>query len=227
MELIQYWKVIRRRWWLVAGLLVVVGLLSAISHDWSPETTYTCTFRFNVGLSPVAPSGAEYQYDPLGVWTASEYLMDDLASAVRGRAFAERVAERVAEQIGIDRASLAGRFGAATEHRVLTVSVGWGDATQLAAIANAAVSVLQQEGAQFVGAAGSAEPVLRLIDPPTVSPVGPSLRQRLDIPIRLGLAIVTGVAGAFLLDYLDASVRGQEEIEALGIQVLAQIPRHR
>jgi capsular polysaccharide biosynthesis protein len=38
---------------------------------------------------------------------------------------------------------------------------------------------------------------------------------------------VTGVAGAFLLDYLDASVRGQEEIEALGIQVLAQIPRHR
>jgi capsular polysaccharide biosynthesis protein len=223
MELLRYWKVIRRRWWLVASLLLVVGLLSAISYDWSPETTYACTFRFNVGLAPVAPSGAEYQYDPLGVWTASEYLMDDLASAVRGRAFAGRVAE----QIGVDPASLAGRFGAATEHRVLTVSVSWADAAQLADIANAAVSVLQQEGAQFVGAAGSAEPVLRLIDPPAISPVGPSLRQKLDLPIRLGLAVVTGVAGAFLLDYLDASVRGQEEVEALGIPVLAQIPRHR
>jgi capsular polysaccharide biosynthesis protein len=223
MELVHYWKVIRRRWWLVASLFLVVGLLSALNYDWSPETTYACTFRFNVGLAPVAPSGAEYQYDPLGVWTASEYLMDDLASAVRGRAYAGRVAE----QIGLDQASLAGRFGAATEHRVLTVSVGWSDAAQLADIANAAVTVLQEEGAQFVGAAGSAEPVLRLIDPPTVVPVGASLRQKLDLPIRLGLAIVTGVAGAFLLDYLDASVRGQEEVEALGIQVLAQIPRHK
>jgi capsular polysaccharide biosynthesis protein len=227
MELVHYWRVIRRRWWLVASLVLVVGLLSAIRYDWSPDATYACTFRFNVGLAPVAPSGAEYQYDPLGVWTASEYLMDDLASAVRGRAFAERVAERVTEQMGIDGASLAGRFGAATEHRVLTVSVGWGDAAQLGEIANAAVAVLQQEGAQFVGAAGSAQPVLRLIDPPTISPVGRSLRQKLDLPIRLGLAVVTGVAGAFLLDYLDASVRDQEEVEALGIQVLAQIPRHR
>ncbi len=223
MELVRYWDVIRRRWWLVAGLLVVVGAVSLATHNWSPEPRYACTFRFNVGLAPVPPDEAEYKYDPLGVWTASEYLMDDLASAVRGRAYAERVAERV----GAADVSLAGRFGAATEHRVLTVSVGGQDAAQLADIANAAVAVLQEEAAQFVGAVGDGEPVLRLIDPPAISPVGPSLRQKLDLPIRLGLAVVTGVAGAFVLDYLDTSIRGREEVEAMGIQVLAQIPRHR
>jgi capsular polysaccharide biosynthesis protein len=223
MELVRYWSVIRRRWWLTAGLLVVVGIVSLIARDWSPEPSYACTFRFSVGLAPVPPDDAKYDYDPLGVWTASEYLMDDLASAVRGRAYAERVAAR----IGAAADALAGRFGAATEHRVLTVSVGGGDAAQLAAIANAAVAVLQEEAAQFVGAVGNAKPVLRLIDPPAISPVGPSLRQKLDLPIRLGLAVVTGVAGAFLLDYLDTSIRGREDVEGLGIQVLAQIPRHR
>ena len=223
MELVRYWNIVRRRWWLVGGLLLVVGVASLVTHDWSPTPSYACTFRFNVGLAPVPPDKADYKYDPLGVWTASEYLMDDLASAVRGRAYAERVAERM----GAAELSLAGRFGATTEHRVLTVSVGGEDAARLAEVANAAVAVLQEEAAQFVGAVGNAKPVLRLIDPPAIAPVGPSLRQKLDLPIRLGLAVVTGVAAAFLLDYLDASIRGGEEVEAMGIHVLAQIPRHR
>jgi capsular polysaccharide biosynthesis protein len=223
MELVRYWNVVRRRWWLVAGLLAIVGLVSLATHDWVPEPSYSCTFRFNVGLAPVPPDDAEYKYDPLEVWTASEYLMDDLASAVRGRAYAEQVAARM----GTAGVSLAGRFGAATEHRVLTVSVGGKDAALLADIANAAVALLQEDAAQFVGAVGNSRPVLRLIDPPAIVPMAPSLRQQLDLPIRLGLAVVTGVAGAFLLDYLDMSIRGREEVEALGIQVLAQIPRHR
>jgi len=223
MELVRYWNIVRRRWWLVAGLLLVVMLVSLVTYDWSPETGYVCSFRFNVGLTPAPPDEAEYKYDPLGVWTASEYLMDDLASAVRGRAYAERVADRM----GLADARLAGRFSAATEHRVLTVSVEGRDAAQLADIANAAVAVLQEDSAQFVGAVGNADPVLRLIDPPAIAPVGLSLRQKLDLPIRLGLAVVAGIAGAFLLDYLDMSIRGREEVEAMGIQVLAQIPRHR
>lgn len=223
MELVRYWNVVRRHWWLAAGLLVVVGAASLVTHDWSSEPSYACTFRFNVGLAPVPPDDAEYSYDPLGVWTASEYLMDDLASAVRGGAFAQRVAERMDPAGG----SLAGRFSAATEHRVLAVAVGGTDAAQLADIADAAVAVLQEEAKQFVGAVGNGEPVLRLIDPPAISPVGPSLRRQLDLPIRLGLAVVTGIAGAFVLDYLDTSIRGREEVEAMDIQVLAQIPRHR
>jgi capsular polysaccharide biosynthesis protein len=110
---------------------------------------------------------------------------------------------------------------------VLTVSITWGDSEQLARITNATVAVLQEEAGQLVGPLGDARPVLRLIDPPAIGPVGRSLKGKLDIPIRLGLAVVAGIAGAFLLDYFDASVRDRQEIEALGIPVLAQIPRHK
>jgi capsular polysaccharide biosynthesis protein len=223
MELIRYWQIVYKRWWLVGALLLIVGVVSLATYDWSPPQAFTTTFRLNVGLEPVPPPGAEYIYNPLDTWMSSEYLMDDLASAVRGADFARRVEAR----LDGESVNLAGRFGAATEHRALTVSVTWQDGEQLAQIANAAVAVLNEESRELVGPLGKAQPVLRLIEPPVILPVGRSLKDKLDIPIRLGLALVAGVAGAFLLDYLDTSVRSLDEVEALGIRILGQIPPHR
>ena len=222
MEFIRYWQIVRKRWWLIAALVAVVGLVSLVTHDWSPSPRFTASLRLNVGIEPVPPENADYVYNPLDTWRSAEYLMDDLASAVRGAEYARRVAAR----LDLENVNLAGAFGAATEFRVLTVSVLWGDEEQLARIVNAAVEVLDQEGAELVGPLGYARPVLRLIDPPVVVPVGPSLTQKLEFPIRLGMALLAGVAGAFLLDYVDLSVRSAQELEDMGISVLARIPRH-
>lgn len=223
MELIRYAQIVWRRWWLVAGLLTVVAVGTLLTYDWTPPPHYTFSMRFSVGLEPVPPPDAEYTYDPLDIWRSSEYLMDDLASAVRGADFARRVSARLSEPGG----NLAGTLGAATEYRVLTVTGQGADDGQLAEVANAAAAVLREEAGELVGPLGEGRPVLRLIDPPVVVPVGRGLRSKLDIPIRLGLALLAGVAGAFLLDYLDRSVRGADELEAMGISVLARIPRHR
>jgi capsular polysaccharide biosynthesis protein len=45
--------------------------------------------------------------------------------------------------------------------------------------------------------------------------------------IKLGLAVFVGVGLAFLWHYLDPTVHEAEELEALGWEVLARIPRHR
>ena len=84
MELIRYWQIVRRRWWLIVGLLALVAAGTLLTYDWSPPQMYAVSMRFSVGLDPVPPSDAEYTYDPLDIWRSSEYLMDDLASAVRG-----------------------------------------------------------------------------------------------------------------------------------------------
>ena len=222
MELIRYWNIVYRRWWLPVALVIVVGLVSAATYQ-APPQRYVATFRFNVGLEPIPRPDADYVDNPLDTWMASEYLMDDLASAVRGADFARRVAQNM----GAPDVNLAGAFGAATEHRVLTVSILWNDQEQLARIANAAVTVLREEASALVGPLGASRPVLPLIDPPAIATLGQSLKDKLDIPIRLGLALVAGVAGAFLLDYLDTTVRAGEQVEAMGISVLAEIPRHR
>ena len=222
MELIRYYRIVVKRWWLIVGLVVVVGAVSLLGLGGAQPPVYSATFRVNVGLEPVPPTGTDYRYNPLDVWMSSEYFMDDLASAVRGAEFARRVSDRLEGAV-----NPAGAFGASTSYRVLTVSATWGNPEELAQMVNAALSVLEQDAGELVGPLGQGTPVLRLIDPPVVVPVGKSLKDKLDIPIRLGLAVVAGVAGAVLLDDLDTSVRGRSDVEAVGIVVLAEIPRHR
>jgi hypothetical protein len=223
MELIRYGQILLRRWWLIVGLLAVVAVGTLLTTDRSPVQHYAVSMRFNVGLEPAPPPNAEYTYAPLDIWRTSEYLMDDLASANRGADYARRVAARLNEP-GVN---LAGTLGASTEFRVLTVSAHGTDDALLAEVAEAAAAVLREESGELVGPLGNARPVLRLIDPPVVVPVGRGLRDRLDLPIRLGLALLAGAAGALLLDYLDRSVRGADELEAMDLAVLAQIPRHK
>jgi capsular polysaccharide biosynthesis protein len=223
MELIRYWQIIRKRWWLIASLLAIVGVVSLVTAGGPAPVRYAATWRFNVGLAPVPPPNAEYTYNPLEVWQSSEYLMDDLASAVRGAEYARRVQQ----EWNAEGPNLAGVLSAATEYRVLTISATWDDDQELAQIAQAAIEVLNRDVGELVGPLGEAQPVLRLIDPPVVVPVGPSLRDKLETPIRLGLALLAGVAGAFVLDYVDTSVRAAGEVEELGIAILARIPRHR
>jgi len=67
--------------------------------------------------------------------------------------------------------------------------------------------------------------MVAVIDQPVVSRVGASLREQLDIPIRVLLALLAGIALAFILDYLDNSVRDALDAEALGLRVIGEIPR--
>jgi capsular polysaccharide biosynthesis protein len=110
---------------------------------------------------------------------------------------------------------------------VVSVRVTWGDPDQALAILTAAVEVLQQEAPAYFGRLGLEEPRITLFDGPGVSPVPPSLTQRLDLPVRLLLALVAGIALCFLLDYLDDSIRGRQELEGMGIPVLAEVPARR
>jgi capsular polysaccharide biosynthesis protein len=41
------------------------------------------------------------------------------------------------------------------------------------------------------------------------------------------LALVVGIALAFLLDYLDDTIRHRADVESLGLPILAEIPTRR
>ena len=53
----------------------------------------------------------------------------------------------------------------------------------------------------------------------------PSLRSRLDIPLKIGLGFAAGLALAFAAHYLDPFLRDREEVEAMGMRVVGEIPR--
>jgi capsular polysaccharide biosynthesis protein len=227
MELRQYWDIIRRRWWLPVGLALLVGLITFVMQKpWRPgATSYSASMRFNVGVQPERIPGV-YTYDRYYTMLTSEYLVDDLGEIVRSQVFANEVSQRLAQE-GIT--VPAGAIGASTQpgklHRILTVNVGWGDEKQLRAIADAIVATLTQHSADFFAQFSASEADIRVIDPPVVSVVAPPARKQLDLPLRVALALAAGIGLAFLLDYLDDSVRSRQELEQMGFLVLGEVPR--
>jgi capsular polysaccharide biosynthesis protein len=229
MELRQYWKIIWKRAWIPLALLLIVLAASLALRQPSPPI-YQATLRVLVGVEPEPARGEYYTYDRYYAWLASEYLADDFSEVVKYSAFARDVTAHLAAgptPLEVPPGAIQGATVAEKQHRILALHITWGDPGQLAAIAAAAAQVLTQEGGKYFAQVGVEGLRLTVIDEPTVTQVPPGLRQRLDLPLRLALALIAGVALAFFLDYLDDSVRDRAELEALGIAVLGELPPER
>jgi protein tyrosine kinase modulator len=218
MELRQYWRIIWRRWWLIAALLATVLAISLVTYQ-KPEPVYVATMRFAIGIQGDEPVSAVSGEGRSDAWLASEYLADDLSGVLQGGNFAARVSQMVGFDVP------AGTIFASREHRIMTVSITWRDRDQVQAIAEAVGAAVEDGGADYFPQLAGVEAMAVLIDGPAIGQVGRSLKDQLDLPIRLFVALVAGVALAFLWDYLDNTVRDRAEVEALGVAVLGEIPR--
>jgi capsular polysaccharide biosynthesis protein len=220
MELRQYWEIIRRRWWLIAILVGVVLIVSLVTYQ-EPAPVYVATMRFAIGIQGEEPVNAASGEGRSDAWLASEYLADDLSEVLKGGDFAARISE----ETGI--AVPAGAIFASREHRIMAVTITWSDRDQVQAIAEAVGAAIQDGGAEYFPQLTGIEAQAVLIDGPGIGQAGRSLRQKLDLPIRLFVALVAGIALVFLWEALDDTVRNREDLELLGTPVLGEIPRKR
>jgi capsular polysaccharide biosynthesis protein len=220
MELRMYWKILRRRWWLVVAPVAVVALYVAATYT-PPGTTYQVTMRFAAGTQP---AGLSPDYDRYYPWLASEYVANGLSDVARTGVFAAAVAERVGDP------GLAGAIqgGIVTDNAqsVMVVYLTWPDAAQIVSVADAIAAELTQNGAAYFPQLTGVEPAVRRLDAPTPVALAPGLRAQLTGPgVKIGLALVFGVALALLWHYLDPTIREAGELEEMGLAVLAEIPR--
>jgi capsular polysaccharide biosynthesis protein len=220
MELREYGRVLGRRWPVIAVVVGLVLLISLVSYR-TPAPVYRASMRFAVGIEGSEPVTAESGEGRSDTWLASEYLADDLAEVLKGGDFARRIGEKVGFTVP------AGAIFAVREHRILSVSIDWPDPKQAQAIAEGVGAAIQDAGQEYFPQLAGTQAKAILVDGPGLSPVGRSLRQKLDLPLRLLIALVAGVALAFLWDYLDDTVRDRSEVESLGVGVLGEIPRGR
>lgn len=224
MELLLYWHIIKKRLWIVTTLLIAF-LLSYIVTTPRPVPAYSASMRFVMGLTPEADAGEYYRYDLYYTWLTAEYLLDDFAEVVKSHVFAQDVAMEAG--VHVPAGAIQGATQAGKLHRILSIQVTWPNRDELQRIADALARLLQDESDRYFAQLSTDSAVVSMIDPPTISLVGPSLRQRLDLPLRTILALVAGIGLAFLLDYLDDTIRGRTDIEALGLPILAEIPQAR
>nr|HID12826.1 hypothetical protein [Anaerolineae bacterium] len=223
MELRLYWKILSRRWWLVAAPVVVVTLYVAATYT-PPGSVYQVVMRFAAGTRP---AGLSEDYDRYYPWLTSEYIANGLADVAETGAFAQAVASRLAEA-GLEVAPAAIQAAIVTDNAqsILVVYLTWPDEAQIVTVADAITAELTGNSATYFPQLEGIEPAVRLLDTPTPVLLPPGLRTQLMGPaIKVGLAAGLGVALALLWHYLDPTVREASELEDLGLTVLAEIPR--
>ena len=231
MELREYWSILRRRWWIPVLLGSLVALISLVQlRPWQARPpAFAASLRMLVGVLPAAGEDVVAYYDPrYYAWLTSEYLVDDFTEVVRSELFAANVSKRLADQnIDVPPGAIQGSAATGKQHRIITLNLSSGDEGQLRLMADAAAAELAENAPAYFEQLGTPGAGVTLIDGPTVSVVGPGVRDQIELPLRVLLGVLVGTGLVFLLHYLDTSVRRAAELETMGLQVLGEIPRRR
>jgi capsular polysaccharide biosynthesis protein len=223
MELLAYWRLLRRRWPLVlipALLALVVGLLT---YRPAPPL-YNAGVRFIAGQRPTIGSATSDE-ERNNSWTASEYLVNSLTDWVRTGHFAALVSQELAGQgFEVAPAAIVAGTAADSSRSTMTLMMSYSDPAVLEAMMRAAMRVLSERNAEALPQLGGEPAEVVALDEPIINRVPAGIRGQLELPLRIVLALAAGVGVALLADYLDPTLRRREEIEAMGIAVLGEIP---
>lgn len=222
MELREYWSILARRWWLIALITAIAFVASGLMLALGPRS-YSAELRLTISVKPEPRQGEYYTYDRYYTWLTAEYLVDDLGEVLQSDAFARDVSARLGNAIPAN--SIKRVLTTEKTHRILTLTVTTGDPVQTQQIADAIRATLEERAPDYFIQLDSESAMLRVIDDPEVEQeMGPA-RVALELVLRTLVALLAGVGLAFLLHYLDPSVRSASEIERLtGLPVLAEIP---
>ena len=224
MELRRYWKLFWRRWPLVVVPAAVVLALGLATYR-PPAPLYNVGVRFLVAQRP-ATAAAMADEQRYYNWLTSEYIVNGLADWARSGAFAAAVSQQLAGQ-GMDVPPGAVQGGIVPDNvrSMLQVSLTHGDPETLEAMIAAVATVLTEQNAAALPQLGGETAVLVQLDQPVVNQVAGGIRSQLDLPLRLALALATGLGLALLVEYLDPTIRDRDEVAAIGLPVLGEIPK--
>ncbi len=224
MELRQLVRILLRRWWLIALPAIVLGAVAVMTYT-APPPAYAATVRFAVGYTPDPNSQSLYdRFYP--AWLASEYIAGGLSDWAKTGDFANAVSSDLAARgIEAPAALVAGSIVSDHSRSIVVLYFGGSDPATLQAIAETAARVLQTRNATVFPQNGPNGASVTPLDNPAVGLSPPSLRARLELPVRIGLAIGAGVVLALIAHYLDPMIRERRDVEALGWSIVGEIPR--
>jgi capsular polysaccharide biosynthesis protein len=224
-ELKTYWQIVIKRWWIVAAMTVLAIAASLVGVVLIPQSvSYSAVVRLAVKPTAVLALPTYYTYDEYYSFLSSEYLNDDVIEMIQGGSFMEDVRARLKDTSG---GAPVGSIRALKAHRVLSLTTTAGSPGGALALAQGALDVLAQDaasGGSYFAKVSNQRPQVAVVDPPFLLP-GTTTRIQLDLALRGVVGLIAGVALAFLLDYLDDTLRDAADAErTTGLPVLGQIP---
>ncbi len=222
MELKQYWIIVKRRLLLIALIIIVSCLSIGIYSYYFIKPQYSASAKLIV--NQYKDSSSLLPSIDLGSINSTIGLIKTYKEIIRTPRIMKKVVEEYPE-LNVSYGELIGKVSVSSvnETQVMSVSVRDDSYEKAAKIANAVALVFQKMVPGLMKVDNVS--VLDFTDPKeNHGPVAPN--PKLNIAVAFLLALMMGVGIAFLLDYLDDTIKTEEDIETLlGVPVLTSIPK--
>ncbi len=233
MELREYWNIVRRRWWLPAAI-TLVALIASTAVGLRGATAYKTEMRVAISTIPTPDPNSVLYYDPIYYSNLdSEYLADDMSELLTSRAFADEVKRELATSstpFQVDPVTVVNATRTKKTHRFIDVTLTTSTSEEGSMIAGSISRILADPAhlAIYLKALTAYNTQMVVVAPPDTHRANTPLGLASEIALRTVIGLLVGIGLAFLIDYVDPSVRSREEAEAvLRLPVLGEIPRTR
>ncbi len=239
MELRSYGTIIWRRIWIVALVVGVVALYVAYEANHLRTTPgalkgYQSAVTLRFGFQSAGNDQNVNDYV-----TASESLADAFTTSpiLTSNAFMGQIVQQVHADTGQitqkfgptpdlgnlqDTDTMSKSLSSARTHNIVSITVNWATPAGSWAIANATSEILTAHLDQYLGYVakapdGPAQVAAQALSTPTdpQATTGVQFSKAVLLVILLFVALIIGVALAFLIEYLDDRIRSQDEVTRL------------
>ena len=224
MEFAELFRVVLRRWWLIilpVLLAAVIAIPEFIRASNAGQSGYNAQISYSAAQLFNLP---EREGDYTDVWLASEHTVDALTDWARSSSFRQEIQNLLSEQdTPLDSLQVA----ADNVRNVGVIYFSHRNSEALSAIVDAAMLVLTTRSQAYFPQLGGDSAQVTILDQATVTAAPAPLTNRLSPLIRLGIAVLIGLALAFFAEYVDQTIYHQDDLRRLGIPLVGSVPRDR
>lgn len=213
MELIELWRVVKKRLWMIVVITVVATGTSGILSKFVLPKQYASASSLMV----IPHNSAS---DLLTTMVTGQQVVDTYAQVATSRTVLQHVESQLNFSMPIQKLAQMIQATPVTNTDLLTVQVTSTNPNFSSQVANAVAQATVQEVQTL-----TQQRDLQVVDSavPTNLPVAPKTKTNVAIALVLGLMVGGGLA--FLLEYLDDSLRTEEDVKrVLDLPVLTAVP---
>jgi len=222
LEIKDYIRIIQKRIWWIVSLVVVVTLLAAIGSVYVIKPVYEASTKIIV-TKPT--SDIDIQQLNSDAVNTNIKLIDTYKEIIKTPAVMDKVASQYPE-FGLTSEQLIGKVSVSSVNntQVMTVVVRDQSYEKAARIVNAVSKVFQNEIPALMSVKNVSILNYAKEDKANPDPVSPNVV--LNCIMALVLSLIVGIGVAFLVEYLDDTVKTEEDVQnLLGLPTLATIYR--
>jgi len=215
-DLREYLQVIRRRFWIIALITIAAVLLSAVLSYFYVNPVYEASVTLMVIKK-------ERPIDDYSTILLNRQLVKSYGEIAKSRTVLEAVVGELNLDLSAEELRERVKVSPVPDTEIIKVTVEDTDPTQAMVIANAIAQEFKERVIGIVKA-DNVEVIDPAVEPTT--PVRP--RPRLNMAIAAVLGLMSGTFLVFLLEFLDNTIKGPDDVERyLGLPVLGIIPEIR